>query len=58
VTAWYGLGPDDACEALLDAYGVRYVIFGPLEQALGAGDCVRERQPAASFGDVRIYVVG
>jgi hypothetical protein len=57
VTAWYGLGSDGACDALLDQYAVRYVIFGPLEQALGAGDCLRDRQPAAAFGDVRVYVV-
>lgn len=57
MTSWYGLPAGEDCRALLDKYGVDYVLFGPLEAALGPGLCAADLAPVASFGDVRIYAV-
>lgn len=57
VRRWYGLpdGPD--CTALLDEFGVRYVVFGPLEASDGAGDCLNGLEAVARSGDVTVYAV-
>ncbi len=53
VSAWYA--STDNCSALLDQFNVRYVIYGPEEAKLGAGDCVNTLQLVQQVGSVRIY---
>lgn len=57
VTSWYGLPTGGDCRALLDKYSVDYVLFGPLEAALGSGACLADLTPVASYGSVGVYAV-
>jgi uncharacterized membrane protein len=57
VEAWYALPAGEACRALLDDYGVRYVLFGPLEAEYGDGGCVSGLQAVTRIGDVTVYAV-
>lgn len=57
VQAWYDLPAGADCAALLNEYGVRYVLFGPLEARSGAGACVDGLNVAMRSGDVTVYAV-
>lgn len=54
VVDWYASGSD--CRGLLDAYNIRYVIFGPEEAVLGDGPCLDSLQQAVTSGEVAIYL--
>lgn len=53
VEDWYA-GRSD-CAALLDAYHVRYVIYGPEEAILGDAPCLAGLNEVARSGDVAVY---
>ena len=55
VNAWYAETDPTACRTLLDTYDIRYVIVGPLEQAIGPAACTDEFEQVAQFGSVTIY---
>lgn len=57
VEAWYGMPGGAECAALLSEFGVRYVVFGPLEARYGAGGCVNGLELAMRSGAVSIYAV-
>jgi hypothetical protein len=53
VKDWYAGNGD--CTALLEAYQVRYVLYGPEEAQLGPAPCLNEMSVVARSGDVAIY---
>ncbi|HYO89639.1 MAG TPA: hypothetical protein VER79_13395 [Candidatus Limnocylindrales bacterium] len=55
VTAWYTFAAGDDCQALLEEFAVRYVLFGPLEAALGQGACLEGMTGVASYDNVIVY---
>lgn len=62
VVEWFTATDSDACAALLDgefteteSYTVRFVIYGPVERALGDTVCIERLLPTVSFGEVAIY---
>ncbi|MBL8147515.1 MAG: hypothetical protein JNL34_14130 [Anaerolineae bacterium] len=57
VEGWYGLTGSTDCAALLSEFGVRYVVFGPLEARYGAGACVSGLEPMMRSGAVSVYAV-
>jgi len=57
IEAWYALPDEPDCAALLAEYGVRYVVFGPLEARYGTGACVNRLELAMRNGAVSVYAV-
>ncbi len=56
VLDWYdGTDTGVACVALLDQYQVRYILYGPEEQALGQTACLGNLQLIATSGSVSVY---
>ena len=53
VGEWYAGNSD--CTALLDAYQVRYVLYGPEEARLGSAPCLDAMNVVARSDDVAIY---
>jgi hypothetical protein len=53
VRAWYAAESD--CDALIERYNVRYVLYGAQEAVLGAGACRNTLRLIATFGNVEIY---
>jgi hypothetical protein len=54
VRDWYS-GQTTDCNALLEKYRVRYVIFGSEEQLLGQTTCLSKLNPVYAYGSVTIY---
>lgn len=54
---WYAAEnpDDDICAALLTQYNVRYVLWGPSEQAYGEAACIDNLTLIEQFDDVAIY---
>jgi hypothetical protein len=57
VLAWYRFDDSSQCGDLLRTFSVRFVIFGPEEQKLGAGVCTAGLNFIATFGRVNLYLV-
>jgi hypothetical protein len=64
VEGWYRDGNQDQCSQLLNGayavmgdYNVRYVVYGPREQALGDAPCLTQQEPLLTFGEVQLYSV-
>jgi len=62
VNRWYTTSDELACSALrgvqptkLGAYWVDFMILGPRERAIGAGDCAKDLTRIATFGRVDVY---
>lgn len=62
VLDWFSAAERDGCTDLLngritegDRYTVRFVVYGPEEQALGTSACLGMLLPTVSFGRVAIY---
>lgn len=53
VLDWYAGNAD--CRALIDTYGVRYVIYGPEEALMGHPDCLTELRLVEQVGNVAVY---
>jgi hypothetical protein len=53
VRAWYESG--EGCQALLQQYGVRYIVYGPEEAAMGNTDCLSGLQEVFRSGEVSVY---
>jgi hypothetical protein len=53
VSDWYG-GTSD-CAALLEAYQVHFVLYGPEEAKLGTAPCLADLRIVARSGDAAIY---
>jgi len=53
VLDWYA-GTGD-CNALLDKYNVRYILYGPEEEKLGAGGCLSSLRFVVQIGSVKVY---
>jgi len=63
VQRWYQAQDDTTCRSLRGVqsspfgyYYVDFVLYGPLERDLGAGDCLRSLSLIVSFDDVDVYV--
>lgn len=56
VEAWFAAGvPTDECADLLRRYGVRYVVVGSMERALGESACLAALNPVAQSDTVTVY---
>ncbi len=53
VIAWYADGQD--CQAILDQYAVRYILYGPEEAKLGETACLNDLEEVTRIGEVAIY---
>lgn len=53
VLGWYSGSTD--CSTVLDAYNVRYVLYGPEEQLLGQTGCLTDLRQVAQIGSVAVY---
>ncbi len=53
VLDWYGGSAD--CTSMLNAYNVRYVLYGPEEAKLGHTDCLASLRLVVQIGSVGVY---
>lgn len=56
VRDWYAAASPEQCAALIEQYQVRYVLYGPEEQQLGAGVCTDSMRLIARTTNVSIYL--